>query len=205
MANTPGRDDRANDSQTEYLERSYQRIRQQLYNFAHSRLQNHEAAEDALGEMFLRIKTYQHTFTSKESVQGWLFRILANVIHDEWSEYNKQERRTEPLNENAEAVGVMMKRPMIEGLFGAMRDMRQVDSVDLEMLRMRLSGMTHEAIRAELRMGSTAYWLRWPEIRTACVNSLSMLRRREPHTEFDFEDLDEWLSICERESVETKE
>lgn len=66
-----------------------------LYRYAHYKLDDAQAAEDAAGEVFLRMIEALHTGRGpRKNVQGWLFGTLANIVNDQLRERYK---RKEPL------------------------------------------------------------------------------------------------------------
>ena len=66
-----------------------------LYRYAHYKLDDAQAAEDAAGEVFLRMIEALHAGRGpRKNVQGWLFGTLANIVNDQLRERYK---RKEPL------------------------------------------------------------------------------------------------------------
>jgi RNA polymerase sigma-70 factor (ECF subfamily) len=53
-----------------------------MYHVARGILANHEDAEDALQETFMRLYKYIHRFRFKSAFSTWLYRIAVNTCYD---------------------------------------------------------------------------------------------------------------------------
>jgi len=60
------------------LEELFRRHRSRLYTLAYRLLRDHQEAEDALQEVFLKVYQHAASFTPVATVAAWLHRITAN-------------------------------------------------------------------------------------------------------------------------------
>lgn len=58
------------------------RWEKQIYSLAKRMLANHEDAEDATQEIFLKLFTKMHTFNGDSSFKTWLYSVALNMIKD---------------------------------------------------------------------------------------------------------------------------
>src|SRR5207237_6590045 len=67
----------------------------QLKLFILKRIPDEQSAEDILQDVFLKIHAHIDTLRSKEKLQGWIYQITRNAIHDYYRSY----KATSPLPE----------------------------------------------------------------------------------------------------------
>lgn len=75
------------------VEGIWNELASQLRSFIRSRVRNHEAAEDILQEVFLRIHQNLSAVRANERLEAWAWRITRNSIAD----YFRKLRPSEPL------------------------------------------------------------------------------------------------------------
>jgi RNA polymerase sigma-70 factor (ECF subfamily) len=80
---------------TPTVESIWEGFASQLRGFIRSRIRDHEAAEDVLQEVFVKIHRSLPTLRAGERLEAWVWRITRNAIAD----YFRRQRPSEPLAE----------------------------------------------------------------------------------------------------------
>lgn len=160
---------RSGDSQAFAL--LYRRYLDQVYDFAHNRLENREAAEDATQTIFMRAVSSLPQCRDDAMFAGWLFAIARNVVTDSY----RSRRYAAQLLDTALDVEDPVATPEDLALqaewereLAELRE-RCLNAGEREILDLRLQGLSDREIAAALGRGYGA-------VRTAQYRMVLRLR-----------------------------
>src|SRR5437763_7407481 len=70
----------------------------QLKFFILKRIPDEQSAEDILQDVFLKIHTHIDTLRNEQKLQGWIYQVTRNAIHDYYRSYNATSQLPETLD-----------------------------------------------------------------------------------------------------------
>ena len=95
----------------------------QLKLFILKRIPDEQCAEDILQDVFLKIHSHINTLRSEEKLQGWIYQITRNAIHDYYRTY----KASSPLPETLDLAESLPGEDLVAELAPCIKEM--VDSL----------------------------------------------------------------------------
>lgn len=137
--------------QNDWLERTYEERKQELFRFLYVILGEKQAAEDALQETFLKAYLHRSRYIEMQQEKAWLFQIARNTAYD----MLRKRRREFPI-EKEEIEDVLERASVQEELHENliyMEMMAELKDVEREIVSLKIiAGLTHKEIASVLRM-----------------------------------------------------
>jgi RNA polymerase sigma-70 factor (ECF subfamily) len=157
------------------FERLYRTHGARMKSIAWNMLRNHQDAEDAVQDTFLKVQRSIHTYNGRSSFSTWVYRILVNTCTDT---QRSRQRQTEELPENltARESNVPLRIALRRALGRLSEKHRAV------FLLAEVEGFTHSEIASilDIPLGTSKGWLfeaRRELQRLLCTGGDSALRR----------------------------
>jgi RNA polymerase sigma-70 factor (ECF subfamily) len=136
------------------FERLYRTHGARMKSIAWNMLRNHQDAEDAVQDTFLKVQRSIHTYNGRSSFSTWVYRILVNTCTD--TQRNRQ-RQTEELPENLSArESNVPLRIALERALGRLSEKHRA-----VFLLAEVEGFTHSEIASilDIPLGTSKGWL----------------------------------------------
>jgi RNA polymerase sigma-70 factor (ECF subfamily) len=136
------------------FERLYRAHGARMKSIAWNMLRNHQDAEDAVQDTFVKVQRSIHTYNGRSSFSTWAYRILVNTCTDT---QRGRARQTEELPENLSGreTNVPLRIALERALGGLSEKHRAV------FLLAEVEGFTHAEIAAvlDIPIGTSKGWL----------------------------------------------
>ena len=136
------------------FERLYRTHGARMKSIAWNMLRNHQDAEDAVQDTFLKVQRSIHTYNGRSAFSTWVFRILVNTCTDT---QRGRQRQTEELPENLSArESNVPLRIALERALGRLSEKRRA-----VFLLAEVEGFTHSEIASilDIPLGTSKGWL----------------------------------------------
>jgi RNA polymerase sigma-70 factor (ECF subfamily) len=136
------------------FERLYRTHGARMKSIAWNMLRNHQDAEDAVQDTFLKVQRSIHTYNGRSSFSTWVYRILVNTCTDT---QRSRQRQTEELPENLSArESNVPLRIALERALGRLSEKHRA-----VFLLAEVEGFTHSEIASilDIPLGTSKGWL----------------------------------------------
>jgi len=136
------------------FERLYRSHGARMKSIAWNMLRNHQDAEDAVQDTFLKVQRSIHTYNGRSSFSTWVYRILVNTCTDT---QRSRKRQTEELSENlAGRESNVPLRIALERALGLLGERHRA-----VFLLAEVEGFTHSEIASvlDIPLGTSKGWL----------------------------------------------
>ena len=77
----------------------YERYKNRLFGFFYHMNGNKVQSEDMVQNVFIRILSYRHTYSSQNNFASWIFQIARNLNYDSHKRQKKERRKADTLEQ----------------------------------------------------------------------------------------------------------
>ncbi|KLV05563.1 RNA polymerase sigma factor [Photobacterium aquae] len=122
----------------------WQNHKAQLRSYINKRLDDTDAVDDILQEVYIKASTNLHQLKARGSLRGWLYRIAHNAIMDFYRERQPYEALPEYIAEEELTTSERARQEMAEALRPLIEELPEKYRLPLQMAE--LEGMSQQTI-----------------------------------------------------------
>lgn len=126
----------------------WQNHKAQLRSYVSKRIDDPDAVDDILQEVYIKASSNLHQLKSKGSLKGWLYRIAYNTIMDFYRARQPHEMLPEELAIEEEDVSSLAHKELAQCLRPLINELPEKYAIPLRMAE--LEGVSQQAIADEL-------------------------------------------------------